>query len=157
MSQERYRTKKQTSKMCLLNSVTLRSAERKSICFICTACIKKCTLTQPNSKGLISNCTFLQIGPMIAVEVTQSRKVSFSSSWMEGASCLIIPSRWGYQGTCCHWGISSFPLGCACLNECLLALSAENGLPCGKQLIPAATRSLGNVSWMLCLGSFPAR
>jgi len=54
---------------------------------------KKCTINQLDSPGLIATCIFMQIILMISVEVTQSRKVSYSSSCREGGSCLITTNR----------------------------------------------------------------
>lgn len=54
---------------------------------------KNCIINQLNYPGLITTCIFMQITLMISVEVAQSRKVSYSSSWKEGGPCLIKLNR----------------------------------------------------------------
>lgn len=120
---------------------------------------KKCITNQPNYPGLITTRIFMQITLMASVEVTQSRKVSYSLSLKEGGPCPIRPNRRGHGGTRCQWGIVSPPLVCARPNECQRALSLQKiDFPVlNSTFSPAFARRLGNVSSILCLSSFPAR
>lgn len=109
---------------------------------------KSSTINQLNSPGLITICIFMQIIPMISVEVTQRREVSYSSSWRERSSCLITLKSWRSQGTCWQWAFHlshwTVPI---LIRACLLSLCRKWSSMCWRaHLTLTPIWSLGNVS-----------